>query len=101
MRVLVVLERDNAKDEERLKKYREYNQTYGPYRRGVQKGICKESTWTDGTGHVVDIQEFESMEDLAKVWGDDEYHSRFVRFCRLVDNASRRILRPAIPVPLE
>jgi hypothetical protein len=99
MKVLVMWEWDNSKDVERLKKYYEYAQTYVEYVSGVDKGICKRSTWVDGTGHHFQTLEFESMEDYTKVWSDDEYFSRFVRFCRLVDNARTHVLRPAVGVP--
>ena len=65
----------------------------------VEKDLCKATNWTDGTGHNLYTQEFESMEKFAKVWGDDEYHKCFVRFCRTVDNASRLIMRDGVAVP--
>ena len=99
MKMLVIVEWDNTKNEERLKKFYEYTTTYLEYVNRVDKGICKRNTWVDGTGHHFQTQEFESMEDYVKVWGDDEYFSRFVRFCRLVDNARTHVLRPAISVP--
>lgn len=100
MKVLVIWEWDNPKEDGRLKKYYEWSAgTDYEYVLKLQKGVCKVSDWTDGTGHNIYIQEFESMEDFAKVWGDDEYHRCFVRFCRLVDNATRRIVRDGIGVP--
>jgi hypothetical protein len=100
MRVLVILEWDNPKEEGRLNKYIEWcNGPDREYMLKIQKGLCKVDDWSDGTGHNVDIQEFESMGDFAKVWGDDEYHRCFVRFCRTVDNVSRRTLRDAVAVP--
>ena len=100
MRVLVILEWDNPKDEERLKKYYGLPRADSEYMQAAMKGLCRATIWTDGTGHNVETQEFESMEDFAKLWGDDEYHRGFVRVCRTVDNASRRIMREAISVPL-
>ena len=99
MKVLVIQEWDNVKDEAGLKKYYEYVETYQPYLQKSGEGIAKRSGWSDGTGHVVSITEFESAEAFAKLWSDEEYQRRLIRFCRLVNSPSLRILRPSISEP--
>ena len=57
--------------------------------------------WTDNTGHLVYIWEFDSLEDYAKFWADKEWHSYWMELNPLVDNLCFRLMRPSITIPEE
>jgi len=42
------------------------------------------------------IVEYPSAEAFAKLMGDEEYQKMGINFCRHVQNASYRVLRPTI-----
>jgi hypothetical protein len=99
LKVVLLIEWDNPRDEERLEKRYEFTrEVTDPYwQRKVGEGIVEGvSDWADNTGHRVKWVEFESMNNLARVWDDKEYHEGAVGFSRLVDNLSFRLLRPTI-----
>ena len=100
MTVLLLAEWDNPKDETRLKKVNEWESTF--MQRKIEEGIVKKvSQWTDGSGHIYWIAEFDDIDAYAKVWGEEEFHVKMIRWNRLVDNMSIRLLRPTMSVPLE
>jgi hypothetical protein len=100
LKVIEILEWDNFKDEANLKKYYEYNKTYTPYvRKKFEELNVKMTGGTDGTGHMVWVREYPSMEEYDKLRCDGEYQEKFVRFCRNVKKANLRILRPSHDVP--
>jgi len=104
MPVVLLLEWDNPKDEARNEKRRKFEEVITSYRKTLveEKGIkLKFSGWADGTGHIVTWWEFETMEDFAKMWNDEKWQQMIARWTYLVDNASVRLLRPAITVPKE
>ena len=99
MKVVLLIEWDNPKEEERLEKRYSYTrEETDPYWKGkIEEGIIqKVSDWADNTGHRVKWVEFEDMDALAKLWSEKEFHRGLVGFSRLVDNLSYRLLRPTI-----
>jgi hypothetical protein len=102
--VLLFREWDNPKDEERRKKYTEIMRDTALRERFDKLGVIKSRKgWADGTGHIISLMEFESMEDFAKLWNDIEFQRVHVRFYRVVDNFRIRICRPSSldPITLE
>ena len=77
MPVVLLVEWDNPKDEERNEKRHKYvREVVTPYTQQLrkEKDIKLESSdWSDNTGHIVDWTEFETMEDFAKMWNDERY----------------------------
>jgi len=102
MSAIMLMEWDNAKDE-RLKKYYERipeNQAF--WQKKIEESVVKRtSSWSNGTGHVVGIIEFENMDGLSKLLSDQEYMEFTVKFFRNVDNGSIRILPQSPHVPPE
>ena len=102
MKILVITEWETFKDEAKVKKYYEYMETE-PFRahREALESEVKHKAWSAAPGHLVMIEEYESMEEFSKLWSDEEYHKKMIKLRRLVKNLSIRILRPAIPAPIE
>ena len=100
MKVLVITAWENPKSDEGLKKYYEYQEKHSPYRSERQKKYnVKSSAWSDGTGKMYHLDEFENHEAFAKFNEDEEYQKMFVHFCRLVNNANVKVLRETIWTP--
>ena len=102
LNILVITEWETFKDEAKVKKYYEYLETE-PFRVHMEalESEVKDKGWSAAPGHIVRIQEYESMEEFSKLWSDEEYHKKLIKLNRLVKNLSIRILRPAIPAPPE
>jgi len=104
LKVVLLWEWDNPKDEERNKKRLKHGyEVVAPYlEKKREEGIKYESSvWSDNTGHMVGWFEYETEEDFVKMWGDDEFHHIMARRAYYVDNASHRLLRPTIRLPEE
>ena len=100
MKVIELLEWDNFKDETKLKKYYEYNKTFSPYTlKKLEELNVKQMGGTDGTGHLVWMREYPSMEEYDKLRCDEEYQEKFVLWCRNVKNVNLRIFRPSMRIP--
>jgi len=100
MKVLGLMTWENPKCEEGLKKYYENLEKYREYRtERREKYNVKSSGWSDGSGKMYNLMEFESYEDFAKFMDDEEYQKNFIHFCRLVNNVKVKILREAISAP--
>ncbi len=101
MKVVLLVEWDNAKDESRYKKYAEQSREPIPewWNKLTDETNVKTSGWVDNTGHIIQWLEFENMEDLAKMWNSEEWQNRWTKWNWLVDNLSFRFLRPALGVP--
>ena len=100
MKVLVMTTWDNAKCVEGLKKYYEWVEKNRPYwieRR--KKYNVKHSGWSDGTGKMYMLDEFESYEAYAKFQDDEELQKQFIHLCRHVNNAKVKVLRGSISAP--
>jgi uncharacterized protein (DUF1330 family) len=100
MRVLVLMTWENPKSDEGLKKYYENLEEYRQYRTERRdKYNVKSSGWSDGTGKMYNLIEFESYEAYAKFYDDEEFQKSFIHFCRLIKNAKTVVLREAISAP--
>ena len=100
MKVLVLTTWENPKSVEGLKKYYEYIEKYGQYLDERRKKYnVKASAWSDGTGKMYMLDEFENLEAYAKYNDDEEFQKKFIHFCRLVNNVKVKVLREAISVP--
>ena len=104
MSVVLMWEHDNAKDEERYRKYAEFvtwrkglAKKYAKYvdlfYKMTQEGKLKYNAWADNTGHVITWYEFDSIESFAKMWSLDEWHQYMLEANPLVDNVRMRLLR--------
>jgi len=100
-----MLEWNNAKDESRYKKYGEVSRGYGEkgppetMKKLMDEGLLKMKGWADSTGRIIYWFEFENMEAFGKMWADQEFQSKLLRYNPLVDNMRVSILRPSVPVP--
>jgi len=104
LKVVLLLEQDDPKDEARNKKRLKYSrEVEWPYHeKKREEGVKWEITgWSDNTGHIVGWWEFETMEDFAKIWTDEEFQQIMARHAYLADNISFRLLRPTITLPEE
>jgi uncharacterized protein (DUF1330 family) len=100
MKVLVLTSWDNPKCEEGLKKYYEYNSKHREYlTKRREKYNVKSSSWSDGTGKMYWLREFESFEDYAKFMDDEEYQKIMIHAFRNVNNGKIKVLREAISAP--
>ena len=94
MKVLVLTTWENPKSVEGLKKYYENIEKYREYRtERTKKYNVKRSAWSDGTGKMYMLDEFESYGDYAKFMDDEELHRKIVQWCRVVNNVKFRVLR--------
>ena len=101
MPIYLLWEFETPKEEERNnKRYKLSDEVNTPYiERKHKEGVkWKILDMADGTGRMVELHTFETMEDFEKIWGDEEFHKMVIQYCRVVDNASVRILRPGIRV---
>ncbi len=103
MKVALLVEYDNAKDESRYKKYGEQSREGMPewFKKLVEETNVKFSDWADNTGHIISWLEFENMEDFAKLWNNEEWHKWWLRRNPFVDNLRFRLLRPSVTIPEE
>ena len=100
MKVVLLVEWDNAKDESRYKEYAKRSREPPEWwNKLVEESNVKVSNWVDNTGHIINWLEFENMEALAKVWDSEDWQNRWTKWNWLVDNLSFRFLRPALGVP--
>jgi hypothetical protein len=100
MKVLVLTTWENPKCDEGLKKYYENIEKYREYRtERTKKYNVKASAWSDGTGKMYNLGEYESYEAYAKFMDDEEYQKNIIHFFRLVNNAEIKVLRETISAP--
>jgi hypothetical protein len=100
MKVLVLTTWDNPKDDEGLRNYYKYLDKHRPQMTERRKKYnVKNSAWSDGTGKMYNIDEFEGYDAYAKFWDDEESHKRLIHFLRLVNNAEIKVLRETIAAP--
>ncbi len=92
------MEWDNTKDEGRIKKYYHFNLKRSKYIMGkIEEGIVKNvQGWSDGTGHIEHLIEFEDAEAFAKFWSDEEWHLLQIEFFPLIENLKIRVMRPVM-----
>jgi DNA-binding PadR family transcriptional regulator len=100
MKVLVFATWENPKSDEGLKKYYEHGEKHRKYlteRR--EKYNVKSNSWSDGTGKMYWLQEFESYEDYAKFMDDEELQKIMIHGWRNVKNGKMKVLRESISAP--
>jgi hypothetical protein len=97
MKVLQLATWENPKCEEGRKKYYECMDKHRKYWiERQEKYNVKASLWTDGTGKMYNMREFESYEDYAKFMDDEEFQYSAIDFFRTVNNAKVKVLRGSI-----
>jgi len=91
----------NSKNEEKRQRYRKWIvDEWMPYANEIQeKGIAKGKGWTDGTGTMYGLWEFEDMDAFAKLWKDERFHKYTVRRNELVDKLTIKVCRPGMVIP--
>jgi len=98
MKMAMLIEYDNPKDEVRIKKVYEQDDLVTPFwQKKVKEGLVKNlSNWADNTGHIIIFVEFESGEKLGKFLSDGDFHQIAMKAAESVDNLTYRVLRPAV-----
>jgi hypothetical protein len=101
MVVYLFSEQVNAKDEAKRQQYRKWVvEEWQPYVTELQeKGFGKGIGWTDGTGTMYGLWEFEDMDAFAKLWNDEKFHRLTITRNELVDKLKIKLCRPSIVVP--
>jgi len=101
MSVYLPWEWTNPKEEERNEKRlkHEVDFMYPYLEKKNKEGVkMKVLGLTDGTGRMLALNIFETIEDFDKVWNDEEFKKGISRMSYLVDNFTCRILREAIDI---
>jgi hypothetical protein len=100
MKVLLMIERETFKDEDRRKKYYEHMDKFTPIWEKKHEGVKFKSLggWSDQPGCVVTMAEYESMEEFSKVWSDEEFQKELLKHRNLVETMKIRIMRPTVSV---
>ena len=65
----------------------------------IEKGFFKHTGWTDGTGTMYGLTEFEDMEALGKLWNDEKFQRLTIRRNELVDKLEFKLCRPGLIIP--
>ncbi len=88
------------KDEARRKAYYEYLEKWGELWQKKNEGVKYKNhgSWSASPGEVVWVAEYESMEELAKVWGDEEIQKGLVILRNHVKSYKSYIMRPTVIV---
>ena len=70
------------------------------YEKKVKDGVKrKPSVYTDGSGLMLVLHEFETLDDFNKVWGDEEYQAALSVRSYTLDNCKIKIWRPPTIIP--
>ena len=101
MVVYLFMTQENAKNEAKRQKYRKWIvEEFQPYvTELLEKGFFKTTGWTDGTGTMYGLWEFEDMDALAKLWNDENFHRHTIRRNELVDKLKIKLCRPGMIIP--
>ena len=62
----------------------------------IKEGVFKIIGLSDGTGRIIALFTFETMENFDKVWNDIEFKTGTSQMSYLVDNFTSRVLRDVI-----
>jgi len=62
----------------------------------IKENVFKILGLSDGTGRIIALFTFETMEDFDKVWNDIEFKTGTSQMSYLVDNFTSRVLRDVI-----
>ena len=101
MPVYLLWEWTNPKEEERIKKRRKIiDEVMVPYiEKKRREGIKFETlALSDNTRRMVELDTFETMENLDKIWKDEELQRAASQYSYLVNNMCVRILQPSIRI---
>lgn len=100
MKVWWVVALTTFKDEARRKAYYEYNEKWTPLWQKKHEGVKFKALggWSASPGEVVFVNEYESMEELAKVWSDEEIQKGLVKLRNHVKDYKTYIMRPTVSV---
>ena len=100
MKVWFVIERETFKDEMKRKEYYEFLDTFMPMWEKKHEGVkCKSlGGWSDNPGCVMNIVEYDSMEEFSKVWSDEEFQKELVNLRNHCESYKQRIMRPTVMV---
>ena len=98
MKVLWVMAMETFKDEARRKPYYAYGEKWTELWEKKHEGVKYKSLggWSASPGKVVYFNEYESMEELAKVWGDEEIQKGLVKWRNLTKDYKIHIMRPTV-----
>ena len=100
MKVLVLITWENPTSDDGLKKYYEYlNKHSQSWTKRREKYNVKTSNWSNGTGKMYHMSEFENYDAFAKFYDDEEFQKTGIRFYRLVKNPKMKVLREPIDAP--
>ena len=101
MVVYLFSEQVNARDEAKRQRYRKWVvEEWQPYVTVAQeKGLFKATGWTDGTGTMYGLTEFEDMGALGKGWNDEKFQRLTIRRNELVDKLTIKLCRPGLIIP--
>ena len=94
MKVLVLTTWENPKSDEGRKKWHELDRKY--FYERIEKYNVKTSEWSQGTGKMYYMMEFESYDAYAKFMDDEELQRYWTRACRLINNVELKVLREAL-----
>jgi hypothetical protein len=100
MKVWWVSEIETFKDEAKRKAYYEYLDIWGPLWQKKHEGVKWKNLggWSDSPGEVMNVAEYESMEELSKVWSDEEFQKALVTLRNHCKSYKIRIMRPTVTV---
>ena len=94
------MEIELPKDGSRLNNYRKWTNEWSPYiDKKSEEGVLKRTCFTDNTGHLMSLMEFEDMETLAKLWNDEKYHRLMRKGNIVMNNLKIRLCRPMVRIP--
>ena len=101
--VVLLIEWDNPRDEERNKKRLKHEwEVSDPHwiKMVKEKDIKVDSSiWAENTGHMYMWMKFETMEDFAKMWNDERHQQIWAQWAKLRENVKNHLLRPEITIP--
>ena len=97
MEVAIMYKFDTPKEPERNKKRYEFMaENTRPYWEKTDKEVkMRRSGWSYGTGTVIGMWEFETLEDFNKVWGDEEFQNMMALHAYFVDNCKMQVMWPS------
>jgi hypothetical protein len=100
MKVLWFVTYQNPKSDEGLKKYYDYGKETREYRHErLKKFNVRRSGWSDGSGKMYYMYEFENYDAYAKYMDDEKIQRIWINTFRTVNNVEMKVLRGSISAP--
>jgi hypothetical protein len=98
MSVYLLWEWTNPKEVERNERRLKHEQKWlYPYIKSkTEEGVFKPLGLSDGTGRILALFTFKTIEDFGKVWNDMDFKTGTAKMSYLVDNFTSRVLRDVI-----